>query len=194
MENELELTVKLFGDLNEILNHLKHKGFNIIEEFKMADIYMTREMDIYNKSPYELIGNSLLLRNIADNLLLIYKDKQYDENGNILHQCKHECGVESIDKAKKVLESVGYKELVIVRQDGVVMSNGRLEFVVFNVADLGIYLEIEKLRYHEGLTDEEIIKDLVDNLNNLGLKMGTNYYEKKAFDALEKSREKTKKI
>lgn len=186
MENELELTVKLFEDLKEIVEHLKKKGFKIIKEFQIEDIYMTLEKDIYNKDPYELLGNSLLLRNNDGALVLSHKSKQYGEDGSILYQHKYECKIESIEKAKELLESAGYNELITINQTGIDMSNGRVELVIFDVKDLGIYLEMEKLDYHKGLSDEEIIKDMIENLNKLGLKMGSNYYEKKVFDALEK--------
>lgn len=48
--------------------------------------------------------------------------KEIDNNGNILNQEVINCDVKNVDDAKKILEAIGYKKLINIKESDIVFS------------------------------------------------------------------------
>ena len=148
MEFENEITVELDTNLEKTKEYLEKLNFKIKEEYIVKDIYMVKK-DIKETSNYlDMLKNCVLIRSIiTDNEeinLITYKYKEYNENKEIIKQAKANCKVYNVQDAKRILECIGYVELIRINDSLIVYSNGEDEFVLQNVNGKHIYLEIEE--------------------------------------------------
>ena len=162
MENEI--TVEVNTSYEELDKILKEKGFKIVEEYTVDDIYMlNKNIDISNLSKLEILSNCVLVRNITPNYkYLTYKHKEYASNGDIINQYKVDCEIENIDKAIKFMEAINYKVLFNLFDKLIIYSNDKIELAI-QLVDNHIYIEVEDDCKRIGIkynTIEEMKKEL----------------------------------
>lgn len=182
MKLENEITVEVTTTYEKLHKQLIENGFVIKDEYFLDDWYMApKDIDFDNLSDLEIIKNCILVRNvIGKNKVLVYKYKEYDNNGDIIRQGKIECPVKSISKAIDFMESINYRKLFNIKDKCIVYANGIDELAVQLVNDKYIFIEIEDECDHinkryKSIDEMKRVLDIYDiSYDN------SNYFVKKA--------------
>lgn len=190
MKYENEITVQVTCNYEELHNLLIKQGFKIIEKYKVIDEYLiSKDYDLKNKNSLDILKECVIVRYIENTLKeLLYKYKEYSNNGDILKQAKVSCKVNDIKEASNFMKTIGYKELIHIQNNSVVYANDKIEFAVQLVNDKYIFIELEERSEHVKtvFSNVEDMKKVIDSLNIPMVK--NNYFAKKAVIVLEESK------
>ena len=66
-----------------------------------------------------------------------------DTYGDIANQEKVDCEVTDIEEARKFIETIGYKRLMNIRENGIIFTNGEIEILVKDIVNRDNLAEIE---------------------------------------------------
>lgn len=189
MENEI--TVKLKCTIEEISKILENNNFKIIEKFYLDDKYfIPKVLNLNNLTSREILSNAILLRNVDEEIpnrkqyKLTFKRKQIDKNGTILEQDKIECEILNIEDGVRFLNSIGYIEIMEIKEFDLVYEKHGLEIAIKNIENGDPLIEIETVNNNIQLDTIEKIMKKIDELNIPVDK--SNYFVKKAEIELEK--------
>ena len=187
MKYENEITVQVTCNYEELHNLLIKQGFKIIEKYKVIDEYLiSKDYDLKNKNSLDILKECVIVRYIENTLKeLLYKYKEYSNNGDILKQAKVSCKVNDIKEASNFMKTIGYKELIHIQNNSVVYTNDKIELAVQLVNDKYIFIELEdKSEYlNKTYSSIEEMKEEI-NLYNLPI-VKDKYFAKKAVIILE---------
>ena len=183
MESVQEITVLVIVSYEELHRILTNKGFTIASEFQLNDIYMISDStSILDESRLDLLNKCVLVREVTDSSgvdsKLLYKYKEYDENGDIIKQGKTWCSVLDAHQAYQFMELIGYHELIRIYDHSIVYQNGKIELAVQLVNDKYVMIEFEDDRFNI-----DKLKALLDSYDLPYRK--DNYFVKKALMVLE---------
>ena len=194
MKYENEITVQVTCSYEELHNLLIKQGFKIIKKYTIIDEYLiSKDYDLRNKNYLDILKECVIVRYI-ENIVkeLLYKYKEYSNNGDIIKQAKVSCKVNDIKEASNFMKTIGYKELIHIQNNSVVYTNNKIEFAVQLVNDKYVFIELEdKSEYlNKTYSSIEEMKEEI-NLYNLPI-VKDKYFAKKAAiileDELNKSR------
>ena len=184
-----EITVKVIASKEELIKHLEQKGFLYTRTFSLDDYYfIPKTLDIEKLTTREIISKSLIIRNILDNnkykKFITYKVKEIDEKGNILNQHAVNVEIFNIEQAKKLLEAIGYYQIMNIKEDDVVYAKDGLELAIKDVKNGDLLIEIET----ESNTKFDTIEKLKQIVKDLSLPIEpSEFFIKKAEIELEKT-------
>ena len=182
MNYENEITVKVNTTYDKLHDILLKNNFIIKEEYTVKDTYMiNKEINITELNDLEVLKQCILVRDVVDiEKSLVYKNKEYDSEGNIIKHSKIKCPILDIDKGIKFMEEINYIKLFNIIDKCIVYVNNDNELVVELVNDKYIFIELES-------NPEYINKkytcylDMINELNSYNLPIDkTNYFVKKA--------------
>lgn len=182
MNYENEITVKVNTTYDKLHNILLENNFIKKEEYTVKDTYMiNKEIDITKLNDLEVLKQCILVRDVVDiEKSLVYKNKEYDSEGNIIKQSKIKCPILDIEKGIKFMEEINYIKLFNIIDKCIVYVNNDNELVVELVNDKYVLIELES-------NPEYINKkytcclDMINELNSYNLPIDkTNYFVKKA--------------
>jgi len=187
MKYENEITVQVTCNYEELHSLLIKQGFKIIEKYTIIDEYLiSKDYDFKNKNYLDILKECVIVRYIENTLKeLLYKYKEYNNNGDILKQAKVSCKVNDIKEASNFMKTIGYKELIHIQNNSVVYTNDKIELAVQLVNDKYIFIELEdKSEYlNKTYSSIEEMKEEI-NLYNLPI-VKDKYFAKKAAIILE---------
>ena len=187
MKYENEITVQVTCNYEELHSLLIKQGFKIIEKYTIIDEYLiSKDYDLKNKNSLDILKECVIVRYIENTLKeLLYKYKEYSNNGDIIKQAKVSCKVNDIKEASNFMKTIGYKELIHIQNNSVVYTNDKIEFAVQLVNDKYIFIELEdKSEYlNKTYSSIEEMKEEI-NLYNLPI-VKDKYFAKKAAIILE---------
>ena len=190
MKYENEITVQVTCNYEELHNLLIKQGFKIVEKYTLIDEYLiSKDYDLKNKNSLDILKECVIVRYIENTLKeLLYKYKEYSNNGDIIKQAKVSCKVNDIKEASNFMKTIGYKELIHIQNNSVVYTNDKIEFAVQLVNDKYIFIELEERSEHVKtvFSNVEDMKKVIDSLNIPMVK--NNYFAKKAVIVLEESK------
>ena len=194
MKYENEITVQVTCSYEELHNLLIKQGFKIIKKYTIIDEYLiSKDYDLRNKNYLDILKECVIVRYI-ENIVkeLLYKYKEYSNNGDIIKQAKVSCKVNDIKEASNFMKTIGYKELIHIQNNSVVYTNDKIEFAVQLVNDKYIFIELEDKSEYLNKTYSSIEEMKVEiNLYNLPI-VKDKYFAKNAAiileDELNKSR------
>ena len=190
MKYENEITVQVTCNYEELHSLLIKQGFKIIEKYTLIDEYLiSKDYDLKNKNYLDILKECVIVRYIENTLKeLLYKYKEYSNNGDIIKQAKVSCKVNDIKEASNFMKTIGYKELIHIQNNSVVYTNDKIEFAVQLVNDKYIFIELEERSEHVKtvFSNVEDMKKVIDSLNIPMVK--NNYFAKKAVIVLEESK------
>ena len=190
MKYENEITVQVTCNYEELHSLLIKQGFKIIEKYTLIDEYLiSKDYDLKNKNSLDILKECVIVRYIENTLKeLLYKYKEYSNNGDIIKQAKVSCKVNDIKEASNFMKTIGYKELIHIQNNSVVYANDKIEFAVQLVNDKYIFIELEERSEHVKtvFSNIEDMKKVIDSLNIPMVK--NNYFAKKAVIVLEESK------
>lgn len=190
MKYENEITVQVTCSYEELHSLLIKQGFKIIEKYKVIDEYLiSKDYDLKNKNSLDILKECVIVRYIENTLKeLLYKYKEYSNNGDILKQAKVSCKVNDIKEASNFMKTIGYKELIHIQNNSVVYTNDKIEFAVQLVNDKYIFIELEERSEHVKTVFSNV-EDMKKVINSLNIPMvKNNYFAKKAVIVLEESK------
>ena len=182
--NSNEITVKVNVSIKEMEKILINKGFKLSDKFTCEDNYfIPKDVDIKSETIREIIKKAIIIRKVRNDKVLVFKKKNINENGDILEQEKFECDILDIDKAKKFLEAIGYKNVMNIFEEDVCYSKDGLRLALKNIKNGDNLMEVETQNI-EGFRNT---KELKEKLLKLNLPIDTNnFFVKKAEVELEK--------
>ena len=190
-----EITVKMTCSLQEMYNILKEKGFKIADKYELEDIYYIRnDLNVNKHDVKEILKKYMLIRKVKqyipndfidsyDIIKVTLKSKEISSNGTIINQTKTDCEVKNESQATKLIEMLGYKELMTIKEKGIVYKKNNLELGIKDIESIGNLIEVETIENDKEL---DTIDKLKLKLNELKLPIDeNNYFVKKAEIALE---------
>lgn len=179
---ETEITLQIYTPLEETIKILKEQGYTETENFIMDDHYFTSLTNVQNKPYAEIMKNSVLLRVFLgqeNKHLLIYKNKEFDNQGNVICEEKVNCPVSDIYSAEKILKLANFNNFVNLNTHIQVFNKENVGFAIQEVKDLGLFIEIEEFDYMKNMTSKEKIEELLEIAHSLNLQLGSDYNCKK---------------
>lgn len=179
-----EITLKIKNNVKDFEDILKHKKFNVIDEFTLDDTYLIpKKLEIENISAREILANAVIIRNINDKTykrnikLVTFKSKEINDNGDIISQKSTNCEITDIKAAKELFYEIGYKEIMQIKENDKVYEKEEFQIAVKDIINSDSLIEIETSEKEELDTIEKI----KEKLNKLNLPVDTsNYFVKKA--------------
>ena len=188
MKLENEITVEILETKENVINSISNNGFKLLNEYNINDIYLVKK-EFENCQTYnELLNNSILIRDISEKpnprKLITYKQKQIDNNGNIINQINADVEINNIDDAYNMLKLIGYIDLMKISDHISVYKKDNGDEFALQFVNNRIYIEIEEKCEHTGKRYQSLdyMKSIIKDLN-LPIK-DENYYAKKAEDIL----------
>ena len=187
-----EITVRLKCTIDEINSILENKGFKIVERFLLDDTYfIVKDIDIKKETPRQIFQKYVLIRNITqyipnkyNEIKLTCKNKQIIDTGEIINQKNVNCEIKSVQEGKNFLDSIGYKEILNIKENDVVYEKDNFKIAIKDVINGDNLIEIETVKNNIEL---DTIEKLKIKLNELQLPIDTNdYFVKKAEIELKK--------
>lgn len=188
---QIEITTKVNNKLDEAIEILENQGFKKIRESRVEDKYLTQNIDNLTKDNImQILSTCVLLRYLRANgeifKKITYKNKIID-NGKVISEEKINLNCEDLEQAKNLFRALNFKELVNVNYDVIVMAKDNIEFAFQEVEGLGLLLEYENVKDFSLFSNEEIISEKNNMLNQVkkyGLSITNDYDVKKAFELI----------
>lgn len=191
-----EITVRITCSLQEIYNILKSKGFSIVDKYNLEDTYyILNNIDIMEQPIREILKKYVLIRNITQfvpddfidsyNLFtMTFKNKKIALDGTIISQDKKDCQIQNMEQGKAFIESLGYKEIMTIKENSIVYGKGKLKLAIKDVVNGDNLIEIETIEDDAELDTTDKLKATI---NELQIPIDTNdYFVKKAEIELKK--------
>lgn len=189
---QIEITVRLNERMQEAIRKLEMQGFEKIREGEINDIYMTSKLKELNKNNVQdILKKSVLLRSLRSKKKEIkkitYKNKEFDENGDVISEKKINLDCSDLEKAKDLFEHLEFEELIRVRYKVLVYSKDKIEFAFQDVENLGTLIEYENVEDFEGKSLNEINEakeNMYNEIKNTGINLTEEKDVKKAFELI----------
>lgn len=191
---QIEVTVKLIDKIETAIQKLENQGFKKIRESDIHDIYLTNlNKKMCNDNIQEFLSHSVLLRNL--NLgnkkikKITYKNKELDNNGDVISEQKINLNCDDLEKAEKLFNYLGFKRLVEVKYHVIVYEKNGMEFAFQIVENLGTLIEYEHKDDFSNKTISEIneVKSrLIDDIKKYKINISDEHDIKKAFELIKK--------
>ena len=182
MKLENEITVLVKTDYKSLLYELAQNGFIQKEEYIINDTYLINDtIDIFNMNTLNILKKCVLVRNVEGiEKELLYKYKEYADNGDITKQTKVKCPVVDISKAIDFMKAIGYRKLFNIYDKCIVYCSNKTELIVQLVNNKYIFIEMEDEPQYISKKYEDI-KDMISELEEYDLPYEKgNYFVKKA--------------
>ena len=183
MKYETEITVEVDTDLESLIKLIEKENFKLKEIYDLNDIYLINKND--KSSDYlEMLNKCVLLRNIIEQdketKMLTYKYKEYNDNKEITKQGKIKVMIDDIEKANDLFEKLSFEELIRINDHSLVYANDSDEFVIQNVNNKHIYIEVEDSCHYVDTIYKSVdeLKSVITRYN-IPIK-NDNYFVKKA--------------
>lgn len=185
-----EITVKIKYNLDELYNILEKKDFKIVDKFSMDDAYFVpNEIDLDKTNSREILMQAVLVRDITGKISnrrtkkMTFKIKNFDEYGNILSQSAVNCDILNTDDAKRLLNAIGYQEIMNIKENDIVYEKDGLQLAIKDIENGDNLIEVETTESADLNTIEKLIK----KINEIEIPIYTdNYFVKKAEIELDK--------
>ena len=185
-----EITVKIKCNLDELYNILEKKDFKIVDKFSMDDTYFVpNEIDLDKTNSREILMQAVLVRDITGKISnrrtkkMTFKIKNFDKYGNILSQSAVNCDILNTDDAKRLLNAIGYQEIMNIKENDIVYEKDGLQLAIKDIENGDNLIEVETTESADLNTIEKLIK----KINEIEIPIYTdNYFVKKAEIELDK--------
>lgn len=186
---QTEITTKVLMANAELYTLLEKHGFTLVEEYTLNDTYYSSlgGKDKVKEIDYQtLIRSSMVVRKVTENEgsgeeCLIYKNKKFDECGNVIGESKIRLKVESCEKLNLLLTSAGFESWCKVVNNSKCYKKGEAEILVQEVENLGTFIEVEEFKSMENLSNEEKFTALIEFVKSLNIVTDSEYSAKKPY-------------
>lgn len=187
-KEENEITVKVTCSKDELLEFLTKQGFKAGRIFSLDDYYyIPSALDIQNMTTREILSKAIILRYIVDDGRIIqkitFKIKNVADNGDIISQKAINCDVLDIDDAKKIFNSIGYYEIMNIKENDIIYHKNKFELAIKFIENGDTLIEIET----EPNTEWDTIEKIKTIISEIDIPIEKDrYFIKKAENELNK--------
>lgn len=189
---QIEITVRLNENMQSAIRKLEMQGFKKIREGEIDDLYMTSKLNELKKDNIQnILKKSVLLRNLKfenkEIKKITYKNKEIDENGNVISEEKTNLDCNDLEKAKDLFEHLEFEELIKVRYKIIVYSKDEVEYAFQDVENLGTLIEYENTEDFTGKSLDEINdtkNKMYNEIKNTGVNLTDEMDVKKAYELI----------
>lgn len=180
---ETEITVQVFETRQDIHTKLLNNNFVLADKCIMQDYYFSKfETDeLKNMSYKQILKNSLIVRKCGDDTKVIYKNKEIDNDNNVICEEKISLPITDIKPAIKIFELSGLNNWCNLTQEMYLYKNDKIEFMLQVIDGLGIFIEYEEDESVANLEPKEKMNVMAERLKSLGLNIGTDFSVKKVY-------------
>lgn len=180
---ETEITVQVFETRQDIHTKLLNNNFVLADKCIMQDYYFSKfETDELKKMSYkQILKNSLIVRKCGDDTKVIYKNKEIDNDNNVICEEKISLPITDIKPAIKIFELSGLNNWCNLTQEMYLYKNDKIEFMLQVIDGLGIFIEYEEDESVANLEPKEKMNVMAERLKSLGLNIGTDFSVKKVY-------------
>ncbi|MBP5678982.1 MAG: hypothetical protein J6X28_04065 [Bacilli bacterium] len=189
---QIEITTNVLQSLSEVDHVLTNQGFKVIRKSRVEDQYMSMEKEALREDTIlDILSRSLIIRYLCldgkdEYKKLTYKKKVYDGD-TVLSEEKINLGIMDTEKARQLLEALGYQKLVDVSYDVTVYQKGTVELCFQEVEELGLLCEWESPNDYTNVSKEEILEEkkrMLQELRDYQLQVSDDYDVKKAYQII----------
>ena len=189
---QIEITVRLNENMQSAIRKLEMQGFKKIREGEIDDLYMTSKLNELKKDNIQnILKKSVLLRNLKfenkEIKKITYKNKEIDENENVISEEKTNLDCNDLEKAKDLFEHLEFEELIKVRYKIIVYSKDEVEYAFQDVENLGTLIEYENTEDFTGKSLDEINdtkNNMYNEIKNTGVNLTDEMDVKKAYELI----------
>ena len=189
---QIEITVRLNENMQSAIRKLEMQGFKKIREGEIDDLYMTSKLNELKKDNIQnILKKSVLLRNLKfenkEIKKITYKNKEIDENENVISEEKTNLDCNDLEKAKDLFEHLEFEELIKVRYKIIVYSKDEVEYAFQDVENLGTLIEYENTEHFTGKSLDEINdtkNNMYNEIKNTGVNLTDEMDVKKAYELI----------
>lgn len=189
---QIEITVRLNEEMQSAIKKLELQGFKRIRESEIDDLYMTSKLKELNKyNVQNILKKSVLLRKIKlenrEIKKITYKNKEFDDNGDVISEQKINLDCDDLEKAKELFEHLEFEELIRVKYKVIVYSKGKVEYAFQEVENLGTLIEYENIEDFDGKSLAEIKKaknNMFNEIKNTRINLTEEKDVKKAYELI----------
>lgn len=169
MQIETEITVLVKTSYEKLKEELLSKGFELKEEYVVNDDYLIdSRLNLSSMSNLDILKNCILVRDVVGiEKELLYKYKEYNDNGDIIKQGKVKCPIIDTKKAIDFMMTINYEKLFSIYDKCIVFANDKTQLVVQLVNDKYIFIEMESDGefINRKYTDIEEMKEDISSYN-----------------------------
>jgi len=165
---EVEILVEILEERKSVLKKLEQ--FNFVGIKKVLDIYFVdskREELKPNKNGQ--LNNCFRLRKKDNKNYLAFK-KDYFEKNIWSHSDEHEVEVSDFETTMQIIKHLGFEVLVEIENEKHTFLTDKYEIVFEDVKNLGLFLEVERLKVGDNENINEIKKEIWKFIKNLNIK------------------------
>ena len=183
-----EITLKLRCSVKKIIKILEDQNFKKISEYVLNDeYYIPQDSDLTILSIREILNKAILLRNIKEifadmtskkETKITFKKKQFSQNGDIINQEKFDCEITNIEDGRNLIEAIGYKNIMNIKENGIIFTNDEFQIQVKDIINGDKLIEVELIENNEKFNTIDKLKNEISKFN-LPIDTG-NYFVKKA--------------
>ena len=189
---QIEITVRLNENMQSAIRKLEMQGFKKIREGEIDDLYMTSKLNELKKDNIQnILKKSVLLRNLKfenkEIKKITYKNKEIDENENVISEEKTNLDCNDLEKAKDLFEHLEFEELIKVRYKIIVYSKDEVEYAFQDVENLGTLIEYENTEDFTGKSLDKINdtkNNMYNEIKNTGVNLTDEMDVKKAYELI----------
>ncbi|MCL5011978.1 MAG: class IV adenylate cyclase [Patescibacteria group bacterium] len=175
---EVEILVEVYDALADAKQKLAK--FSYHGDKKTIDVYYVDPLrSALRPTEHNELKEVFRLREKDGACFLAYKVNHYDSSDIWTYSDEHEVEVSDFRTAENIIEHLGFKTLVEIRNVKHTYTTDRFEIVLEEVENLGTFLEVER---HSISDSEDIIdakKEIWDFIKNLEIKVSDELHEGK---------------
>ena len=191
---QIEITVRLVGEIENAITKLEENGFKKIRESDIDDIYLSNlDIEIKKENVQDFLKHSVLLRNLKldgkEIKKITYKNKELDENGDVISEQKVNLDCDDLKRAEDLFSYLGFNKLIEVKYHVIVYEKNGKELAFQIVKNLGTLIEYENVNDFTGKSTFEIIntkKEMLEDIKGYGISITDECDVKKAFELIKK--------
>lgn len=185
---QTEITVQVFDEKDEIINKLKNKNFVFVENVLWSDWYFSKyDSETLKTMKYsDIMKNSFLVRKCNEDQKIIYKNKEVNDNDEVVSEEKISLEIADCENAVNVFKSAGLNNWCKLVQDMYIYKNDEIEIAVQCIDDFGIFIEYEEDDSVSHLETNEKIQAMINKLKSIGLNIGSDFSVKKVYEKFTK--------
>ena len=167
---EVEILVKVKSDKEEVLNKLSK--FNFAGKKEILDIYFYDKDRESLKPKNNRLWECFRLRKKDKKNYITYKVDKFDNLGKWIYSEEEETEVKSFDTAVKIISLLGLTPLVEIYNTKHTYYTNKYEIVLEEVKDLGLFLEVERLKVEDKEDIMLVKKEIFNFIKSLNIETG----------------------
>ncbi len=168
---EIEILVDVLESKESALKKLEQ--FHFVGKKSVLDIYFSDPLRINLQPDKEgRLNNCFRVRTKDEKTSIAYKVDHFTEKGEWTYSDEHETEVGDFEIIRKIIEHLGFEILLQIDNEKNTYITDDYEVVLEDVKDLGIFLEVERLKVDDTEDISEVKKEIWNFIQTTKIKVG----------------------